>query len=241
MEDAEMCEMEAAPPSKSCVDGTPKTRKAVLISKQDAVPIMNGEGTFESNSPPGIDVNQNQKVPEKDTDKSEKEEVVDDGLTEEEYEVEKILKRRCTEDGRSWLYVKWLGWDNKFNTWEQEDRMDEVEQYEHFLKNFEQKRFLPPGTKGANVKGFDRSLLVDSIIGAKCDDGKHLFLVKWKEVDFTEWVPAEDADSCCPKLVIDFYEKFILWSKPRGENLKPISSPTLSNQADTSPGKASVA
>ena len=76
--------------------------------------------------------------------------VEDDGLTEEEYEVEKILKRRRSEDGRAWLYVKWLGWDNKFNTWEAEDRMDEVEQYEHFLSNFDQKRFIVSSTSSCN-------------------------------------------------------------------------------------------
>ena len=87
--------------------------------------------------------------------------------------------------------------------------------------------------------------MVDSILGTKADDGKHLFLVKWQEVDFTEWVPAEDADNCCPRKVIDFYEKFILWSKP-ADDLKPPTSgsPTLSarlHHVDVSPGKATEA
>ena len=104
--------------------------------------------------------------------------------------------------------------------------------------------FQPPGTKSANVKGFDRSFLVDSILGAKSDDGKHLLLVKWKEVDFTEWVPAEDADSCCPRMVINFYEKHVKWSNPSPEDQKFAANAVAAKGAaeiqTTAPGEASA-
>lgn len=34
-----------------------------------------------------------------------------------EYKVERVLKRRTAEDGSRELYVKWLGWPEKFNSW----------------------------------------------------------------------------------------------------------------------------
>ena len=66
----------------------------------------------------------------------------EEDMAEDEYEVEKILKRRMNEKGVIFLYVKWRGWDSKWNTWEPEESMEEVEHYEVFLKNFEEKRYL---------------------------------------------------------------------------------------------------
>ena len=54
---------------------------------------------------------------------------------------------------------------------------------------------------------------MEQIESAKVEDGKHFFFVKWADVDdISEWVPAEDADVCCPQKVIAFYEKHIKWS-----------------------------
>ena len=59
---------------------------------------------------------------------------------------------------------------------------------------------------------------MEKILGSKMDEGKHWFHVKWKEVDFAEWVLSDDADFCCPRLVIDYYEQFINWSAPLNES-----------------------
>ena len=33
------------------------------------------------------------------------------------YRIEKVLKRRTTSQGRREVYVKWLGYDSRFNQW----------------------------------------------------------------------------------------------------------------------------
>ena len=38
-------------------------------------------------------------------------------IGDNEYKVERVLKRRAAEDGSRELYVKWLGWPEKFNSW----------------------------------------------------------------------------------------------------------------------------
>lgn len=34
-----------------------------------------------------------------------------------EYKVERVLKKRTADDGSRELFVKWLGWPEKFNSW----------------------------------------------------------------------------------------------------------------------------
>ena len=55
---------------------------------------------------------------------------------------------------------------------------------------------------------------MEEIVSARVDDGKHLFYVKWQDADISEWVSADDADICCPRKVIAFYEKHIRWANP---------------------------
>ncbi len=80
-------------------------------------------------------------------------------MGEDEYEVEKVLKRRVTEKGKVYLYVKWVGWDHKWDTWEPEESLDEVKQYGDFLAYFEEKRYLVPFLMNQTFSKFPCSLL----------------------------------------------------------------------------------
>lgn len=62
-----------------------------------------------------------------------------------------------------------------------------------------------------NANGVDRfeTQTVEEILGAKEDDGKIEFLVKWRNDDDVDWVPAEIANQRIPQLVIEFYEERI--------------------------------
>ena len=45
-------------------------------------------------------------------------------MSEEEYEVEQICKKRTMENGVVQYLVKWKGWDHTDNTWEPTDNLN---------------------------------------------------------------------------------------------------------------------
>lgn len=52
----------------------------------------------------------------------------DDGV----YTVEKILDKRITADGRIEYFLKWIGYDEKDNTWEPKENLNCPELIENF-------------------------------------------------------------------------------------------------------------
>lgn len=105
----------------------------------------------------------------------------------EEYTVEKIIDSRINAHGVKEYFLKWIGYDDKDNTWEPEDNLDcpglirafEAER----TKEKERKKRKAAGTptdemKGAKrkndekkVHGFDRGLQPEKIIGATDSSG----------------------------------------------------------------------
>lgn len=148
---------------------------------------------------------------------------------EEEYVVEKIVDMRIRNGKRDYL-LKWKGYPDTENTWEPElnlDCPDLIADYEERRKEKEEKkkRKQKDADEDAGSKkkkkvaeeednkprGFDRGLQPERIIGATDSSGELMFLMKWKDSDEADLVPARQANIRCPQIVIAFYEERLTW------------------------------
>lgn len=147
-----------------------------------------------------------------------------DGEPEEDYVVEKILDRRVIK-GKTQYFLKWKGYPDSDNTWEPIEHLECPELISAFEEQYKargasKRRAVAPTPKEEPKKkepkiggqvGFDRGLKPDKILGATDASGEVYFLMKWKDTEATDLVPAKEANVKCPQLVIQFYEKRLTW------------------------------
>jgi len=149
------------------------------------------------------------------------------GEEEEEFTVERILDKRIRNNKVEYL-IKWEGYPDTENTWEPQENLDcpdIISAYEDRSekKKEEKKRKKEAETSGGKKKqkvveeednkprGFDRGLQPERIIGATDSSGELMFLMKWKDSDEADLVPARQANVKCPPIVIQFYEERLTW------------------------------
>merc|ERR1711874_964537 len=121
-------------------------------------------------------------------------------MSDEEYEVEKILDKRVNKSGFTEYLVKWRSYeDPEENTWEPVDNLGDAEKA---IKVFDKEQVK---------EGFARGLQAEKIIGIRKDPEKLFFLVKWKGTDDKDFVDAKEAKLKIPQVVIEFYEEKLNW------------------------------
>uniref|UniRef100_A0A8C4ZHP5 Chromobox 3 n=1 Tax=Gadus morhua TaxID=8049 RepID=A0A8C4ZHP5_GADMO len=145
----------------------------------------------------------------------------------EEFVVEKVLDQRLV-NGKVEFFLKWKGFTEADNTWEPEENLDCPELISAFLEAHKSIKEKPatvkrkssadesePEAKKKDVsdkpRGFARNLDPERIIGATDSSGELMFLMKWKDSDEADLVPAREANSRCPQVVISFYEERLTW------------------------------
>lgn len=153
-----------------------------------------------------------------------------DDEEEEEFVVEKILDVRV-KGGKKEYFLKWKGYPDSENTWEPHDNLDcpdLINAFEDKLKKKkadDKKRKKDDDESSTSTKkkkkvvedeenkprGFDRGLQPERIIGATDSGGELMFLMKWKDSDEADLVPARQANIRCPQIVIAFYEERLTW------------------------------
>ncbi|XP_078465179.1 chromobox protein homolog 1-like isoform X2 [Lampetra fluviatilis] len=167
-------------------------------------------------------------------------------LEEEEYVVEKVLDRRVVK-GKVEYLLKWKGFSHDDNTWEPEENLDCPELISQYLESQKstpkhsgaseergegQKRkasSLNGSDDGRSkkkkeerkaddrIRGFTRGLEPERIIGATDSSGELMFLMKWRDSDEADLVPAKEANLKCPQVVISFYEERLTWHSYPGD------------------------
>merc|ERR1712055_803851 len=127
---------------------------------------------------------------------------------EEEYSVEKVLDKRV-RSGVVEYFLKWKGYGEEDNTWEPEANLDCPELIEAF--EIAHKKAKKTVEEDNRPRGFDRGLDAEKIIGATDSSGELMFLMKWRGTDEADLVPARQANTRCPQVVIKFYEERLTW------------------------------
>uniref|UniRef100_A0A3B4XH22 Chromobox 1 n=2 Tax=Seriola lalandi dorsalis TaxID=1841481 RepID=A0A3B4XH22_SERLL len=161
---------------------------------------------------------------------------------EEEYVVEKVLDRRVVK-GKVEFLLKWKGFSDEDNTWEPEENLDCPDLIAEYMQKHKEKEEKKKETKrkaaseasgdseergskkkkeeSEKARGFGRGLQPERIIGATDSSGELMFLMKWKNSDEADLVPAKEANVKCPQVVISFYEERLTWhSYPTEEEEK---------------------
>lgn len=70
----------------------------------------------------------------------------------------------------------------------------------------------PTDDAAPQVTGFARGLEPEKILGAGHFHGDFVFVMKWKDTDETDLVPARQANIKCPQVVITYYESIRTWA-----------------------------
>jgi len=152
-------------------------------------------------------------------------------MSDDEFEVEKVLDKRINKNGEPEYLVKWKNFnDPADDTWEPMANLDgadiEIKKFEQAIESGrkkggikrkeEKEKRSEPSAKIKKLdgdlkpRGFARGLPAEKIIGSTNDPYKQHFVIKWRGCTDTDLVTAKDANAKIPQLVIRWYEEQLL-------------------------------
>ena len=158
----------------------------------------------------------------------------ENGDAENDYEVEKILRKRV-KNGKVEYYLKWRGFGMEDCTWEPREHLtceDLIRQFEDDEKESRPAK-AGPGSRGRPSKSNGEEYLAltpvrddrdvgsdpflenpmnepQEIVEVGQRSGQLCFRVKWSgETAGTDWVPTEVANLRCPHIVLRYYKDLL--------------------------------
>lgn len=138
----------------------------------------------------------------------------------EGYEVEAIMDKRTRRKQVEYL-IKWVGYSHSENTWEPLRNLSCDELIAAFEDEAAKKGLEDPKKLNRNARASKRqkqeettTYEAEKILGATEIDGQMMFLLKWKDVEDGDLVPAYICYEKCPKLICKYYEERVVWDDP---------------------------
>merc|ERR1711973_635269 len=108
----------------------------------------------------------------------------------EEVTVEKVLDKRVGKNGKAEYLLKWVGYGDDDNTWEPHDNIDCTDLIQEFERRRKESKTKPGDRRkldqakkekkrpGERLRGFERRLDPERIVGATDSSGELMFLIK---------------------------------------------------------------
>lgn len=161
---------------------------------------------------------------------SENSESEEEDEEEEEFEVESIVKDRIFKGKRQYL-LKWKGYPNSENTWENEENLQCFELIKEYQRKKNEKADTTTNKKSKekpkNNEHSSRAVTeileqkgdklsknqISRIISFKVKDSKIIYEVERKGVRSQEYIASETLRSQYPELLTDFLEESVLKKK----------------------------
>lgn len=155
---------------------------------------------------------------------------------EEEYVVEKIVDKRV-RNGVVEYFLKWKNYPDADNTWEPVHNLDCPALIDEFERQRNKAAATKPPKEKSTASKSNKSKSSsgraarksnqepDKIIGATDASGELMFLMKWKDTEEADLVPAAEANVKWPAVVIAFYEARLSWKNSPNPSHKENVSP----------------
>lgn len=152
--------------------------------------------------------------------------MADDGAAaEEEFVVERVVDKRM-RNGQVEYFLKWKNYPDADNTWEPAGNLDCPALIADYERLATQNKKKPAEKKRQGRAPKKTTHEPEKIIGATDASGELMFLMKWKDTEEADLVPAKEANVRWPAVVIAFYEKRLTWKNTTASNVKENVSPT---------------